>query len=229
MSLTYADISELVDAGNSAAEIATALGQDTRHVRDCWATKQHADASSPDLLFMLTARYDVLSLDKSAAWTGSLIDAIEATGDSALIAGFNKFLTQLQITGRKVLTNSDTTGLTGYLVTEIAGIVGQLVEARGQGTTAAEVVADVYTLTGGPRYAGVDAAAVQALIDLQTKKTAIDTAIAAEQALAAPHNVAVSRLQSLKNQDTYALTLAEIEAEIATVREYPETYPAEGE
>jgi len=46
--------------------------------------------------------------------------------------------------------------------------------------------------------------------------------------LAAPHNVAVSRLQSLKNQDTYALTLAEIEAEIATVRQYPETYPAEG-
>jgi len=70
---------------------------------------------------------------------------------------------------------------------------------------------------------------VQAVIDLQAKKAAIDTAIAAEQALAAPHNVAVSRLQSLKNQDTYALSLAEIEAEIATVREYPETYPAEGE
>jgi len=42
------------------------------------------------------------------------------------------------------------------------------------------------------------------------KINAFDTAIAAEQALAAPHN-------------------AEIEAEIATVREYPETYPAEGE
>jgi len=229
MDLTYDDISALVDAGNSAAEIATALGQDTRHVRDCWATKQDADASSPDLLFMLTARYDVLSLDKSAAWTGPLIDAIEATGDSALIAGFNKFLTQLQITGRKVLTNSDTTGLTGYLVTEIAGIVGQLVESRGQGITAAEVVADVYTLTGGPRYAGVDASAVQALIDLQAKKGVIDTAIAAEQALAAPHNTAVGRLQSLKNQDTYALSLAEIEAEIATVRGYPATYPAGGE
>ena len=229
MSLTYNDISALVDAGNSAAEIATALGQDTRHVRDCWATKQDADAATPDLLFMLTARYDVLSLDKSAAWTGSLIDAIEATGNTALIAGFNKLLTQLQITGRKVLAHSDTTGLTGYLVTAIAGIVGQLVEARGQGTTAAEVVADVYTLTGGLRFAGVDAAAVQAVIDLQAKKTAIDTAIAAEQALAAPHNVAVSRLQSLKNQDTYALSLAEIEAEIAVVRTYPETYPAGGE
>lgn len=60
------------------------------------------------------------------------------------------------------------------------------------------------------------------------KVNAIDTAISAEQALAAPHNTAVSRLQSLKTQDTYALSLAEIEAEIATVREYPETYPAEG-
>jgi len=240
MSLTYNDISALVDAGNSAAEIATALGQDTRHVRDCWATKQDADANSPDLLFMLTARYDVLSLDKSAAWTGSLIDAIEATGNAALIAGFNKLLTQLQITGRKVLANSDTTGLTGYLVTAIAGIVGQLVEARGQGTTAAEVVQDVYTLTGGPRFAGVDAAAVQAVIDLQaaedlleSKRTALNDAIAAEQALrdaaAVDHETAITRLQSLKNQDTYALSLAEIEAEIATVRTYPETYPAEGE
>lgn len=228
MSLTYNDISALVDEGKTAAEIATALAADTRHVRDCWATKQDADANSPDLLFMLTARYDVLSLDKSAAWTGSLIDAIEATGNAALIAGFNKLLTQLQITGRKVLANSDATGLTGYLVTAIAGIVGQLVEARGQGITAAEVVADVYTLTGGLRFFGVDAAAVQAVIDLQAKKSALDTAIAAEQTLASPHNVAVSRLQSLKNQDTYALTLAEIEAEIATVRTYPATYPAEG-
>lgn len=61
------------------------------------------------------------------------------------------------------------------------------------------------------------------------KINTIDTAVTAEQALAAPHNVAVSRLQSLKNQGTYDLSLAEIEAEIATVREYPETYPAEGE
>jgi len=66
------------------------------------------------------------------------------------------------------------------------------------------------------------------VIDRQAKVDALDTAIAAEQALAAPHNTAVSRLQALKNQETYDLSLSAIEAEIATVREYPETYPAEG-
>lgn len=172
--LSYSDIKSFVDAGNTASEIAAALTAITRHKRDCWATKQDADASTPDLLFMLSARYDVLSLTTSATWEGDLVDAINASGNSSLIQGFKKLLTQLQITGRKVLANSDATGLTGYLVTAIAGIVGQIVEARGLGTTQAEVVADVYTLTGGPLYAGVTAEQVQATIDAYNQQTKLD-------------------------------------------------------
>lgn len=52
MSLIYSEIESMVDAGNTASEIADTLTAITRHKKDCWATKQDADASSPDLLFM---------------------------------------------------------------------------------------------------------------------------------------------------------------------------------
>lgn len=227
MSLTYSEIKTSVDAGNTASEIAEALNAITQHKRDCWATKQDADAFSPDLLFMLSARYDVLALTTSATWEGDLVDAINASGNSGLIQGFKKLLTQLQITGRKVLANSDATGLTGYLVTAIAGIVGQIVEARGQGTTQAEVVTDVYTLTGGPLYAGVTAEQVQALIDKQAKLDLIETAKAAELVLLQKHGTARNRLENVEAV-VDDLTSQQVTDEIAEIRTYPETYTVPG-
>lgn len=225
--MTYDDIKDMVEAGKTAAEIAAALTAITRHKRDCWATKQDADTSTPDLLFMLSARYDVLALSTNATWEGDLVDAINASGNSGLIQGFKKLLTQLQITGRKVLANSDETGLTGDLVTTIAGIVGQIVETRGQGITQAEVVADVYTLTGGPLFAGVTTEQVQALIDKQEKLDLIDAAKAAELALLQKHGTARGNLENL--EDTVdKLTLQQVTDEIAEIRTYPETYTVPG-
>lgn len=169
MSLTYSEIQTMVDAGNTASEIAAALTAITRHKRDCWATKSGADNANPDFLFLLSARYD--AIDELNVTINGLP---QSELNDALKVGWKRLERNLAVTDRKVLANSDMTGQTGELITEIAGTLGQIVEARGQGITQAEVVADVYTLTGGPLYAGVTAEQVQATIDAHNKQTKLD-------------------------------------------------------
>lgn len=223
MSLTYSKIKSFVDAGNTASEIASALTAITRHKRDCWATKAGADNTSPDFLFLLSARYDAIDELKTT------INGLPSSDlNNALKVGWKRLERNLSVTDRKVLAHSDETGQTGLLITAIAGILGQIVEARGQGITQAEVVADVYTLTGGPLYAGVTAQHVQALIDKQAKLDLIETAKAAELTLLQKHGTARNRLENVEAV-VDDLTWQQVTDEIAEIRTYPETYPAEGE
>lgn len=154
---------------------------------------------------MLSSRYKVLRLNKSAEWTGGLVDAIEASENATLEQGFGELLNNLQITGRKVFTHSDETGHTGLLVESIAAIVGTITEAAGT-YTQAEVLAGINALTGGRMYAGVDEQAVQDLIDQQAREVAYSGVVA--KANAATSQAALS----LENGDTPAEITAAGEA-----------------
>ena len=216
MNLTYTDIDDMVAAGDSAASIASQLNA---------TGVTNKPINRADLVFLLNMRgmlTKLISNNSDEKWTGTVLamqSAIVAAGaDDGPIRQWLSHITN------PTNTIWDTTQ--ADYSAPFKAMVDTFADQPGMPTS--EDFQAVVDLGGGYKFSGVDAAAVQAVIDLQAKKDAFDTAIAAEQALAAPHNVAVSRLQSLKNQDTYALSLAEIEAEIATVREYPETYPAEG-
>jgi len=217
MSLKYSDIAAFVDAGDSAATIASQLN-------DSGVTNKPINRA--DLVFLLNMRgmlTKLISNNSDEKWTGTILamqSAIVAAGaDDGPIRQWLSHVTNPTNTIWDT-TQVDYAAPFKLMVTTFADQPGMPSSAD---------FAAVVELGGGYKYAGVDAAAVQAVIDRQAKVDALDTAITAEQELAAPHNTAVSRLQALKNQDTYDLSLAAIEAEIATVREYPETYPAEGE
>lgn len=174
--LTYSEIQTYVDNGDTNQEIADALNAITRHRKDIYATKEDSDPNNPDLLFLLQARFDVLQIGYSAGWEGDLIDAVQALGNPTLENGMKKLLTNLQITGRKVATHSDTTGLTGYLVEVIADIVGDLVVLKGT-FTKEKVLADVLALTGGRIYQNITAEDIQAVKDLKSKNDALQIII----------------------------------------------------
>ena len=219
MSLKYEDISALVDAGNSAAEIATELASSG-------VTKEPINRAT--LLFLLNMRgmlTKLVSNNTDEKWTGTVLnmqDAILAAGTDEQKSSIRTWLSHITNPTNTIWDTTDETYAKPFrdMVTAFAGV---------EGMPTAEDFQAVVDIGGGYKFAGVDAAAVQAVLDLQVKKDALNAAIVAERALAEPHNTAVARLQALKNQDTYDLSLAAIEAEIATVREYPETYPAEGE
>jgi len=219
MSLKYSDIAAFVDAGDSAATIASQLN-------DSGVTNKPINRA--DLVFLLNMRGMLTKLIVNASdekWTGTILNmqsAIVAAGTDAEESAIRTWLSHITNPTNIIWDTTDSTYAKPFL-----GMVTTFADQPGMPSSAD--FAAVVELGGGYKYAGVDAAAVQAVIDRQAKVDALDTAIAAEQALAAPHNTAVARLQALKNQDTYDLSLAAIEAEIATVREYPETYPAEGE
>lgn len=174
--ITYSEIEELIQAGNTNAEIAATLNNITRHKNDIYATKEESGPNNPDLLFLLQARYEVLQIGYGAGWEGDLINAIQQTGNTDLENGLKKLLTNLQITGRKVASNSDLTGLTGFLVETIAGIVGDIVETRGT-YTKQEVLDDVFTLTGGRIYSNITAQDIQGVKDLKAKEDALNAVI----------------------------------------------------
>lgn len=174
--ITYSEIEELIQAGNTNTEIAATLNNITRHKNDIYATKEESGPNNPDLLFLLQARYEVLQIGYGAGWEGDLINAIQQTGNTDLENGLKKLLTNLQITGRKVASNSDLTGLTGFLVETIAAIVGDIVEAKGT-YTKQEVLDDVFTLTGGRIYSNITAQDIQGVKDLKAKEDALNAVI----------------------------------------------------
>jgi len=208
-------LAEGKDAATIAAEL-VALGVTVRPI------------NRANLLFLLNMRGMLTKLIVNASdekWTGTILNmqsAIIAAGTDAEKAAIRTWLSHITNPTNIIWDTTDPQYAKPFLdmVTTFAD--------QPDMPTSADFAA-VVELGGGYKFAAVDAAAVQAMIDLQARRDVLDAAIEAEQALAEPHQIAMGRLQSLKNQETYALTLAEIEAEIAKVREYPETYPAEGE
>jgi len=180
-----------------------------------------------DLLFSLNMRGMLTKLIVNASdekWTGTILNmqsAIIAAGTDADKSAIRTWLSHITNPTNIIWDTTDTQYAKPFL-----DMVQAFADQPDMPTSAD--FAAVVDLGGGYKFADVDAAAVQAMIDLQAKRDVLDAAIAAEQALAEPHQIAMGRLQSLKNQETYALSLAEIEAEIAKVREYPEVYPVEG-
>ena len=169
MAIAWADISERYEAGDDAATIAVALAADTRHVRDIKATgATDADVAAGrfDLLHVLRSQLRVLRIGTSAEWKGTLVDYFEQPTPSdpteaaqfeALKGGFEELLTSLQLTGQTVYCGSD--AATGYLVSAMTQLIGTLLG------DVPSVTARIHALTGGPRYAGITEADVQAVID----------------------------------------------------------------
>ena len=151
--LQYSEISHLV-ADNTPAEIAAILQADSRHVRDIMATSSKPEET--DLLDLLGSEFGVLRLNSKAEWIGPLVTYFDANPDSPLAAGFELLLTQLQISDRPVRCGSD--AAIGALTSGITAVVGALI------ADVPRVTAAVHAITGGPRYANVTTADVEACI-----------------------------------------------------------------
>ena len=162
--LQYSDIADLV-ADNTPAEIAAILQADTRHVRDIMATSSKPDET--DLLDLLGSEFGVLRLNSKAEWIGPLVGYFDANPDSPLAAGFELLLTQLQISDRPVRCGSD--AAIGALTSGITSVVGALTG------DVPRVTAAVHAITGGPRYAGVTTADVEACIAAETARVTQET------------------------------------------------------
>lgn len=203
--VTYSEIQDKIDDGKTPAQIAAELQAVTRHKRDAYVTTQDSTPANPDLLFLLSSRYRVLRLNKSAEWVGGLVDAIDASQSETLQAAFGELLNNLQITGRKVFAYSDETGSTGLLIETIAGIVGQITAAAGT-YTQQQVIDGVNALTGGRLYAGVTEADVQAVIDGKGRDDAYAAIVA--KANAATSQAALALEQELTPDEITAAGVA---------------------
>jgi hypothetical protein len=203
MTLTFADIETHVHGGKTAAEIAEILAADTRHVRDVMATSSSTDDT--DLLDVF-GEFGLLSVQPDATWTGPLVTAVAAQNNEALTAGFNRLLTNLQITNRPV--RCGTNASVGYLTTALT----QLSLAY-MPDSAADIAAAMLALTGGPKFAGVTEADVQALIDTAQKQAIRDAAINDQQALITPLQSKLNAMSAwLETEAAQALTVADYQA-----------------
>lgn len=193
--LRYSEIKTYVDAGQTAAQIAATLNADPRHKHDILATGANFDQGQSDLLHVLAAKLQVLRLKADATWTGPIVDYFETINDQSpveaqqLKAGFELLLTQLQISGRKVFTNSDPA--TGALASGIVAVC-QSINPASQ--------AELHALTGGPLYQ-VTESEVQDVIDQQARQDAYD-------AVDAKTNAA---LEAARNAQLAGQTPAEIQ------------------
>lgn len=199
MSLTYSDIATYVDAGNTAAEIAILLNNDFRHVRDCMATSSNPD--TVDLLDLLQL-YQVLRIGSDATWKGPLVDAVAASGDSALQAGFEQLLTNLQITNRPV--RCGTYSSIGKLTSAIVALVKSLPEALAVGT-ADSIQAAMDDLTGGRRFVNVTE---QDVIDALAAKQAMDALDALDASIAAAENAHINPAKASINRTVASVAAA---------------------
>jgi len=141
-------VKPLEDAGKSDAEIVAALQSDPRYKRDIMATGSISPATSPDLLHLLAADFEVLRLSSDATWKGPLVDYFaDPNVNQQLKAGFELLLTQLQISNRPVFTHSNPK--TGALCTALTTIVGVLhgdakyVQSRMDSITGGRIYAEV--------------------------------------------------------------------------------------
>ena len=155
--ITFDDIKEQHDAGQTAADIAATLAADPRHVRDIMAVD--FDAQKLDL-------YDVL--EGHDLLDGSLEAAIDAQGSPELSAAFQKLMRHMQTVNRHI--RCGTVPAVGQLCSMITAIAKQL-----KPDDAAAIQTDMDALTGGPRFADVTAADITGLIDAQAIADAVQS------------------------------------------------------
>jgi hypothetical protein len=203
MTLTFIDIETHVEGGKTAAEIAAILAADFRHVRDVMATS--SDHTDTDLLDVF-GEFGLLSVQPDATWTGPLVTAVASQNNEALTAGFNRLLTNLQITNRPVRCGSNAS--VGYLTTALT----QLSMAY-MPDSAAEIAAAMLALTGGPKFAGVTEADVQTLIDENAKRIIQATTIASLQDVINPVQSKLNAIDGwLSLESNQALSVADFQA-----------------
>lgn len=214
--LSYSDIQTMVDAGNTASEIAAALN-------DSGVTKTPINRAN--LLHLLNMRgmlVKVIGNNADEKWTGTVLAmqaAIVASGDAASIAAIRTWLSHITNPTNIIWDTTDEAFAKPFL-----NMVGVFADQPTMPST--EDFAAVVALGGGYKY-NVTAEQVQALIDKQAKLDLIETAKSAELALLQQHGTARNRLENVEAV-VDDLTLQQVTDEIAEIRTYPETYTVPG-
>lgn len=168
--ITYEDIQTYVDEGKTAAEILATLQADFRHQRDIYAT---GGTQSDNLLHILSARFMVLHRTEDNTFAGPLVDYIKSIRDSTDAADIQKvsairlLLMTINVTNQQVFTSTDLPA--AGMVELIIPIVGAVSPVADE----AAVRADVYRVTGGPKYASLTVEDIEAVIQEKVDSDAL--------------------------------------------------------
>lgn len=201
--LQWEDISDMVEAGDDAATILTALQADTRHKKDIYATSDKPE--EVDLLDVL-GELGLMYSDASNNWVGPLVTAVEDSDNAVLQAGMGRLYANFKTTNRPVRCYSYAD--IGFLVSGITATAKDAVSASAEAIQAA-----MDSLTGGLIWADVTEAEIQAVIDSQARQQAIQSCLAGYESA---HTTATANLNnataSLADDQIADLTLAELQA-----------------
>ena len=166
--IQYSDISALVAAGQTPAQIATALQG---------SGLTHRPIMLGDLLFLLSGRGMMVRLirpvDSGEKWAGTLVNLINFCNDTEhpLAMPVNQFFSHIT-NDRNVKFDTTDPQYAGLFLAIVATFGGQ------SNMPTVEDFQAVAALGGGFKFAVVDAAAVQAAIDRQALQEQSDAAAA---------------------------------------------------